>query len=77
MENLAIAPHTRSASAFCERLMKKTSGEPSSMSNNRPKRETMCFEEATVSNICEIASDGGRVGEDRKASQEGVLSLVA
>ena len=26
------------------------------MSSDRTKRETVCFEEATVSNICEIAA---------------------
>ena len=36
-------------------LGNKTSGEPF-MSSDRPKRETVCFEETNVSNIWEIAA---------------------
>ena len=55
MENLAIERHARLASALCEAINAGTSG-GLSMSSDRLKRETMCFEEATVSNICEIAA---------------------
>ena len=63
VEILAVEPHTRSASALCEAIDAGTSGEPS-MSSDRLQHMGDC-------------RDGGRVGEDRIASQEGVLSLVA
>ena len=63
VEILAVEPHTRSASALCEAIDAGTSGEPS-MSSDRLQHMGDC-------------RDGRRVGEDRIASQEGVLSLVA
>ena len=63
VENLAIERHTRLASALCEAIDAGTSG-GISMSSDRLQHMGNC-------------RDGGRVGKDRKPSQEGVLSLVA
>lgn len=63
MENLAIERHTRLASLLCEAIEAGTSGGPST-SSDRLQHMGDC-------------RDGERVGEDRKPSQEGVLSLVA
>jgi hypothetical protein len=54
---------TRLASALCEAIDAGTSGQPF-MSSDRLQHMGDC-------------RDGGRVGKDRIASQEGVLSLVA
>ena len=63
VENLAIERHTRLASLLCEAIEAGTSGGPST-SSDRLQHMGDC-------------RDGERVGEDRKPSQEGVLSLVA
>lgn len=55
MENLAIERHTRLASVLCDAIEAGTSEGPS-MSSDRLKGKTMCFEEATVSNIWEIGA---------------------
>ena len=60
LENLTIEPHAHLASGLCEVIDAGTSGGPS-MSSDRLQHMGDC-------------RDGGRVGEDRIASQEGVLS---
>ena len=63
VENLAIEPHTYLASALCE-VIDQEPAEGLLMSSDRLQHMGDC-------------RDGRRVGEDRIASQEGVLSLVA